>query len=1193
MSLSHAVLLASAGTGKTFRLSHRYLAVLAAGAPADRLLATTFTRKAAGEILGRVLDRLAAAADDPAVLEEVNRFLDGGTLDQARVRTLLADLVRHLDRVHVATLDAVFVRLLGLFALELGLSPAWRLADDSEAAALRDEALVRLVEQAEPAQLAVLIRELKQSEDGLSRSVHERLEGLLANALALHRAARPGAWTTDLAPPAPDETAIQRALDALAAAELPTTKAGKPSKRWQGARDACLAAATARDWPTFLKGKLVKTLLPGGDGSFSGAPVPGALAEPLRLLTDLAAHVLLGQLETAQGAMATLLDAYEQAEAELKQARGLVTFDDLPRLLASAPDLSQASTRLRLDGRVDHLLLDEFQDTSLAQWRVLEGLARRLSAAPADGERSLFCVGDVKQSIYGWRGGEAELLAGLAGTLGLGEPETMGVNHRSAPLVLDLVNRVFGRLGESPLLAAEPELAAAVRRFAGDFPEHRAPPGRAGLGGRAALWQVGGDDEDWAGRSADERREACCHAAAERVAALRRAWPSASVGVLVRANKMMAPLLEALRARGVAASGEGSNPLTDAEGVRWILSWLHLADHPGDEAAAFHLASSPLAAAARLVPTPEDAGDAGDADDANDAGEDHGRSRRPRHPAVPSAAARRACSVRARQELARDGYGPWVAARVATLREAAVLGARDLRRCEQLVDLAMAWDGRADLRPGSFVAHVRRTSVEDASADAVRVMTVHRSKGLEFDAVVLPDLDGDLARPAHVLVGRSDPLAGPDTLVVAPDKTLRALSPRLQELWEQTRVAALREALAVLYVALTRARRSLDLLVQAPAPRQGDRTAAALLRSLLVPEPPAEDDDGAAGDDGGTGDGEAGDVPPDEPGLLFLHPDSVPLEALAPEGDGQVDVGTVTPPSGGAAPVGVTPRDAAPGGAAPDDAVDGSVSRGSTPDDAAGLPPPAGGPAAGERQASLFGDDGAGAVAEDVPIAPAGTGPAADGPAGHGQPAGSPPGGSPPAGTAATPARGARPRSPSRLHGTRASLDELLRADDGTRERGTVIHRWLAELSWLDEGGLPDDGALLTLARPLVRDPWVLPGWLADLRRWLEAPALVELLTRPPELLELWREREYAAEQGAVRGAIDRVHLLGGPDGPTGALVLDFKTDRTDDPVLLAERHGAQLVAYGDAVAALTGLERGAVRTAVVALVPGLVVPTD
>ncbi len=105
--------------------------------------------------------------------------------------------------------------------------------------------------------------------------------------------------------------------------------------------------------------------------------------------------------------------------------------------------LSADSLAFRLDGSIEHLLLDEFQDTSCAQWRVFEPLARAIKAKPS---RSFFCVGDVKQAIYAWRGGMSAIFETLQSTLGDLPEETLTKSYRSSQPIIDTVNQVFGNL---------------------------------------------------------------------------------------------------------------------------------------------------------------------------------------------------------------------------------------------------------------------------------------------------------------------------------------------------------------------------------------------------------------------------------------------------------------------------------------------------------------------------------------------------------------------------------------------------------------------------------------------------------------------------------------------------------------------------------------------------------------------------
>jgi ATP-dependent exoDNAse (exonuclease V) beta subunit len=239
-----------------------------------------------------------------------------------------------------------------------------------------------------------------------------------------------------------------------------------------------------------------------------------------------------------------------------------------------------------------------------------------------------------------------------------------------------------------------------------------------------------------------------------------------------------------LRDEGLRASGEGGNPLTDSAAVLHFLSLLHLSDHPGDSAAAFHVASSPLAAAAGLDAT------------------DYLRLRGP-------------AAAEVRRRLALEGYGAFAAAFLPAVD--AAYGAWDRRRFRQLVDLAHAHDARAGLRADRFVDQVRLTRVEDPAATQVQVLTVHAAKGLEFDAVILAELDGPfLPQRAELLTSRPDPAGLITAVSRAPAEEVCRMESTLERLWSERERRELREALCLLYVAMTRARHRLEMLVQPP-----------------------------------------------------------------------------------------------------------------------------------------------------------------------------------------------------------------------------------------------------------------------------------------------------------------------------------------------------------------------------------------
>ena len=131
-ALPDIVIRASAGTGKTYQLASRFLQLLDADVAPESILAATFTRKAAGEILERILSTLASAAINEKKRGELADAIGSQQLTSERCRELLAKLTRRLHRLQVGTLDSFFAKLASSFSLELGLPPGWRIAETIE-----------------------------------------------------------------------------------------------------------------------------------------------------------------------------------------------------------------------------------------------------------------------------------------------------------------------------------------------------------------------------------------------------------------------------------------------------------------------------------------------------------------------------------------------------------------------------------------------------------------------------------------------------------------------------------------------------------------------------------------------------------------------------------------------------------------------------------------------------------------------------------------------------------------------------------------------------------------------------------------------------------------------------------------------------------------------------------------------------
>ena len=217
------------------------------------------------------------------------------------------------------------------------------------------------------------------------------------------------------------------------------------------------------------------------------------------------------------------------------------------------------------------------------QWNVLKPLAVQANRRT---DESLFCVGDVKQAIYGWRGGESEILESVATDLENVSLQSLADSRRSSPVIMHAVNAVFENLSANDCLNPpeseyrDPDFFATVKRNWEDrFEPHTTH--RDDLAGFFRVQTYPVNEENT--RDTSIRYDV----AAEYVAELHRTHPGCTIGVLTRSNKMVGQLIYRLRNPSdnrdpVFASEEGGNSLTDSAAVIYLLSALKLAGHPGD-----------------------------------------------------------------------------------------------------------------------------------------------------------------------------------------------------------------------------------------------------------------------------------------------------------------------------------------------------------------------------------------------------------------------------------------------------------------------------------------------------------------------------------------------------------------------------------------------------------------------------------
>ncbi|MDA0803958.1 MAG: UvrD-helicase domain-containing protein [Planctomycetota bacterium] len=823
-----SIVTANAGSGKTYLLANRLIRWMIqharandGRAGADAILAITFTRKAAGEILERVLGHLALGATDDA---ERTTFADPGMIGPATAEeygAVLSQVLAQLDRLSIGTIDSFFSRVARAFAAVVGLPEDWTIGGKDHEDSQRAIALSRLLES-DPTTAWQLIRQA--SAGAPKASIHDSLLKELDCAAAFHdqcdiHGVGIAPWEVLCANEvvvfpgerlATAEELHQFAAD-LSVAALPLTKQGAPNANWVKARHALLELVTAGNWPGVLCNPFAMAI-------HTGATYSTQIAGPdlTRAVSGLLSHAMALEARLTKqriSAINTLGGQFRALLNDIRRADRQYSFAEIAASIAranGADAISLDEMRYRLDCAVRDLAIDECQDTSPEQYSALSPIIEELLAA--DEDRQFLMVGDPKQSIFGWRGGTPSLIGRMRAhyTDQLEEDVALGTSYRSNPGVMRLVNQVFGPTAQGTLLdrltpldrsstdptshaaALEAVLAplghhapaavgiAPVARVLThwSFVEHTSAPKLALKPSIINAWSVH-KGIDWA------------DATAEVVAARAAARPDATIAVLVRTNKQVTAVVEALRRKGVSVSDEGAGALTDAMAVVTLMALLRVADQPGDTES-MYLATRPSVreALAPVIEIPEGV-------------------------EPPDTAA---LSRRVRRALHARGLRAWLAD--AAREIAPICVERDRMRLEQLLALADAAPADVITRPERFVRMVEATGSRTVSGDRIRVMTIHASKGLEFEEVVLPSMgeamDAVKAGPGEWSMICDGPGGAP--LVIGPivSKEQTALSPLLSAVRTEARVGSLSDGLSLLYVAITRAKSGLHFICEAP-----------------------------------------------------------------------------------------------------------------------------------------------------------------------------------------------------------------------------------------------------------------------------------------------------------------------------------------------------------------------------------------
>ncbi|MDD5482561.1 MAG: UvrD-helicase domain-containing protein [Kiritimatiellae bacterium] len=846
----HKAISASAGSGKTFRLAHRYMGLLARGVPPDRICALTFSRKAAGEIFDAIVRYLAGASQSPERAKLSAQYMEAGRITAGQYRAILRSFVENLPAVNIGTIDGFIVGIIRVFPLELGLNGAeFDLMDNDSADAefFREEVMAAVcnTKKIGKAGADIFLESLRQATLGMEKkSFADSLFGFLndyrtafINLPEENSWGNPGLIWEDppwwLNPPAgttPENAAeTARIIDGLTGWHA----AMKNSLLKLAENLTAFDAGSEWNADLFINGRIQSQLV---ENIINRKAVklkieynrreyllPDEIARAFRRFYHNLFYIHFSRLLKRTGGMFKVMAMYEREYEKALLQTGRLTFTDaqlilVPRGFASGgavisrrqpPETAESAAGenrifidYRLDAKFDHWLIDEFQDTSNLQWQVLQNLADEILQDDT-GTRSFFYVGDVKQTIYRWRGGNPELFAGVLKRYGkkiVNEP--LNETQRSAPPVMETVNIVFSRLPETWGVKSEPAIPSAARaNWSAAWQKHKCGKQAPADGYTALIRPAPPQNAEY--HEETEQFELLA-------ALLEHINPPArglSAAILVRKNKTGKTITDFLRQRcpGLNISYEGETVLLDSPLVTVILDLFRYAEHPADNFARQHLLMSPLGGwLNKNKLSPEE---------------------------LP---------FMLLGKIQNEGFKPAIrfwADKIGALNDFGRL------RLEQMLEIAGQFDSRCDRNIGLFIKTVESYGLREASdaKGCVHIMTIHSSKGLGFDLVILPDLNaGEKMNSAGAIDFLTGSARGPDSpgwILTMPDRKTAACDPVLkQSLDEADNLAAL-DNLCLLYVAMTRAKKALYLLTRTQK-RKCFNMAAFLEEQLPANTPP-------------------------------------------------------------------------------------------------------------------------------------------------------------------------------------------------------------------------------------------------------------------------------------------------------------------------------------------------------------------
>ena len=685
--IENTAIIASAGTGKTYRLAMRFIRLLSLGAKPSEILTLTFTRAAAAEMLERILKVLAKAAQSD---EEAQKLHKDAELEKVPSKEdcakWLFSMLDELPKLKISTYDSFFNDILRCFAFDMGLDAGINILEGTQEKRIREKALDDLLSDYREIQK---VKEFYENFSSLNeqrelrrvgRDILEILDDFQKNSYLIPEDAVGNiAFRNE---DKPDPSFKLKTIDGKSASVAETLT-----------RDLGLAFAYKK---SITGNSQVKKILESDPIDFATISDLQLTDESLdhleKCLTYLGGRELKRKISETKAAY-QLSAEYESKLLERKFRENSFTFSDITQTVGkiiSNPILG-LEIYFRLDSRIKHILIDEFQDTSWTQWDIMRPLIEEILSDTE--ERSIFVVGDLKQAIYGWRGSSPEIFGRFLEYYKQAlKKHPLFESYRSAPEVLELVNLIFSL----------PCYEGWRDRI--EFQDHvSAKSENIPKKGYSRLTLV----------SSEKRSEN--YLFPETLRLINEIQPhkqGLQAAVLVRTNDQAEKLLSILTEENIPCTNSADVKIIDFPETKIVLAFFKLIADPGDIVSLFLLNNSPLRELFKEKTLEE-------------------------------------TLAFWRRQVIRDGYSSVVARLAEKWKELSENEEEKNIIAKRLSDFSLAassYPGRSlsDLEDFiSFIEEYKRPR-EKADPGKVIVTTIHAAKGLTFDMVILPLIQSQL-----------------------------------------------------------------------------------------------------------------------------------------------------------------------------------------------------------------------------------------------------------------------------------------------------------------------------------------------------------------------------------------------------------------------------------------------------------------